>query len=102
AEFWTTEYPSRALLPMAAVVKLASGVDAARITVPSLFIVSPQDQVIRPDLVAAMAAGWGAPAELIEVTDSDDPSQHVIAGDALSPSTTDRLAKAAADWIARL
>ncbi|WP_345775680.1 alpha/beta hydrolase [Hoeflea sp. BAL378] len=102
AQFWTYEYPSLALLPMASLVQLANDVDAASIQVPSLFIFSPQDKVIRPDLVAAMAAKWGAAAETVEVTDSGDPNHHVIAGDALSPGTTERLARTAADWIAGL
>ena len=59
ANFWTSSYPSRALLPMAALVKLADAADPASITVPSLFVYSPLDQVIRPDLVKAKAAQWG-------------------------------------------
>ena len=102
ARFWTYEYPSLALLPMAALVKLANDADASRISIPSLFVFSPLDQVIKPDLVMAMANKWGGPAETIEVTDSDDPNHHVIAGDALSPGTTERLAAQTAQWIARL
>lgn len=102
AQFWTHEYPSVALLPMAALVDLAGKIDPAEITVPSLFVVSPKDTVIRPELVAEVAQKWGGPAEVVEVTDSDDPNNHVIAGDALSPSTTARLAKRTADWIAGL
>jgi pimeloyl-ACP methyl ester carboxylesterase len=102
AQFWTYEYPSAALLPMAAMVKLANEVDPRSITVPSLFVYSPRDQVIRPELVKAKAGNWGGPATIIEVTDDDDPSHHVIAGDALSPSTTGRLAAETARWIAGL
>ncbi len=102
ANFWTSNYPSRALLPMAALVKLANAADPASITVPSLFVYSPLDQVIRPDLVEAKAAQWGAATQLIEVTDDDDPNHHVIAGDAMSPSTTERLADSVSEWIAGL
>ncbi|MDF1609848.1 alpha/beta hydrolase [Hoeflea sp. YIM 152468] len=102
AQYWTSAYPSLALLPMASVVDLARDVDAKAISVPSLFVFSPQDNVIRPDRVEAMAASWGGPAQTLEVTDSNDPNHHVIAGDALSPGTTDRLAAAIADWISKL
>lgn len=102
ARLWTSEYPSLALLPMARLVDLAAAVDVRQISIPSLFVYSPQDTVIRPDLAKAKAANWGGPVEIIEVADSDDPGNHVIAGDALSPSTTQRLAEQAADWIARL
>lgn len=102
AQYWTYDYPSIALLPMASLVKLADTADPGSITVPSLFIYSPLDQVIRPELAAAKAAKWGAATKIIEVTDDDDLSHHVIAGDALSPSTTDRLAAETANWIAAL
>ena len=102
ARFWTYDYPSLALLPMGSLVDLANAVDAAKITVPSLFIFSPLDKVIQPELVTAMAGRWGAPTEIVEVTDSNDPNNHVIAGDALSPDTTERLAAKAADWISKL
>jgi pimeloyl-ACP methyl ester carboxylesterase len=102
AQYWTSDYPSIALLPMASLVKLADAADPGSITIPSLFVYSPLDQVIRPELVAAKAAQWGAPTRIIEVTDDDDLSHHVIAGDALSPSTTGRLAKQTATWIAGL
>ncbi|MCY0147118.1 lysophospholipase [Hoeflea sp. G2-23] len=102
AQYWTHDYPSLALLPMAALVNLAGGVNPARVTAPSLFIYSPLDRVIRPDLVKAMAEKWGGPIKSIEVTDSNDPNNHVIAGDALSPDTTERLAAETAAWIADL
>lgn len=102
AQHWTSEYPSLALLPMASMVKLADAADARKIEIPSLFVYSPLDRVIRPDLVKAKAAAWGAPARIIEVLDADDPNHHVIAGEALSPSTTERLAAETADWIAAL
>jgi len=102
ATLWTTEYPSLALLPMASLVKRANAVDVARIAIPSLLVYSPQDRVIQPELARQKAQEWGGPSETIEVTDSDDPNNHVIAGDALSPSTTERLAAQTAEWIAGL
>lgn len=102
AQHWTYEYPSLALLPMASLVDLANDVDPSRIEIPSLFIFSPMDSVIDPERVRAMAESWGGTAEIIEVTDSDDPNNHVIAGDALSPGTTKRLAETAANWISGL
>jgi len=102
ARLWTSEYPSLAILPMAALVKLADAADPRGITVPSLFVYSPLDQVIRPELVKAKAGNWGGQTKIIEVTDDDDSSHHVITGDAVSPSTTERLAAQTAEWIAGL
>lgn len=102
AQHWTSDYPSLALLPMASMVKLADAANVRKIEIPSLFVYSPLDRIIRPDLVAAKAAAWGAPVKTIEVTDAEDPNHHVIAGDALSPSTTERLAAETVEWIAGL
>jgi len=102
AKFWTSEYPSLAVLPMASLVKLADAADPRSITVPSLFVYSPLDQVIQPELVKAKADNWGGPSRIIEVSNDDDSSHHVIAGDALSPSTTETLAAQTAEWIAGL
>lgn len=102
AQFWTHEYPSLALLPMAALVELAADIEPASIEIPSLFVFSPMDSVIQPGLIARMAENWGGPTQIVEVTDSNDANNHVVAGDALSPDTTGRLATQAADWISRL
>ena len=100
--YWTTRYPIEAVLPMSAVVALAAEAPVERAGVPALFLFSDADKVVRPDLTRAIAARWGAPHALLTVDDANDPSHHVIAGDAVSPRTTQRLAKAVADWIAAL
>ena len=99
---WTTRYPIEAVLPMSAVVAMAAQAPVERAEVPALFVFSDADQVVRPALTRAVAARWGAPHALVTVDDAGDPSQHVIAGDAVSPGTTDRLAVAVTDWIRAL
>jgi pimeloyl-ACP methyl ester carboxylesterase len=102
ARLWTTRYPVEALLPMAAAVELGAEAPVERTAVPALFVFSERDSVVRPDLMRAVAARWGAPHEILAVEESGDPSNHVIAGDVLSPGTTDALAKAIVAWIGRL
>ena len=99
AKFWTTRYPTRALLPMAETVKLANSVLVERVKVPALFIFAPGDTVVDHSVTAAIAARWGGSHRVIEVTDSKNPSQHVIAGDILSPNTTADLAEKTSAWI---
>lgn len=99
AKYWTTRYPTRALMPMAAAVDLANTVFPETIGVPALFIYAPGDAVVDQTATAEKAARWAAPHASIEVTYSADPSQHVIAGDVLSPNTTERLASDTATWI---
>jgi pimeloyl-ACP methyl ester carboxylesterase len=98
-KLWTSRYPSSATLPMAAMTELARESPVERSTIPALFIFSPNDKVIRPDLVREVAARWGAPHELAPIERSGDPSNHVVAGDALSPATTDALADRIVAWV---
>jgi pimeloyl-ACP methyl ester carboxylesterase len=99
ARLWTTRYPTRATLPMAALTKLAYASPVENVSIPALFIFSPNDKVVRPELTREIAGRWGARHEIVPVETSGDPSNHVIAGDALSPQTTDPLAERIVAWI---
>ncbi|WP_338036656.1 alpha/beta hydrolase [Arvimicrobium flavum] len=99
ATYWTSRYPTAALLPMAALTLAARRAPVETIKVPALFVFSDNDQVVRPDLTRKVAQRWGALHEIVRVEDSDDPQHHVIAGDALSPSTTGRLTGAIVNWV---
>ena len=102
ATFWTTRYPIEATLPMAALTRLAYDAPVETTRVPALFVLSDKDAVVRPELTREIAARWGAPHEIVTVDDSGDPYNHVIAGDALSPSTTEPLAEKITEWIKSL
>jgi pimeloyl-ACP methyl ester carboxylesterase len=97
--FWTSSYPTKAILPMAALTKLAAETAVENIRQPVLMIYSETDTVIRPDLVKSVASRWGGKAELYAVPKNDDPSSHVIAGDALSPSTNKEVADKIVEWV---
>jgi pimeloyl-ACP methyl ester carboxylesterase len=96
---WTSRYPTSAVLTMAALVALARASAVETVGIPALFIFGDDDKIVRQDLTREIAARWGARHELVVVERSDDPSNHVIAGDALSPSTTRALAQRATAWI---
>lgn len=102
ARYWTTRYPTAATLPMAALTKLARQSVVERAHAPALFIFSDADAVVRPELTRDIAARWGKPHETMIVESSDDPSNHVIAGDAISPSTTTLVAGRISEWISAL
>ncbi|HHZ08131.1 MAG TPA: alpha/beta hydrolase [Rhizobiales bacterium] len=102
AKFWTTRYPIEATLPMAALTKLAYDAQVETTRVPALFLLSDKDTVVRPELTREIAARWCAPHEIVTVEESGDPYNHVIAGDALSPSTTEPLAAKIVEWIKSL
>jgi pimeloyl-ACP methyl ester carboxylesterase len=102
AQYWTYEYPNLALPQMGGLIDLAADIDPSQISIPSFFVYSPMDSVIVPEKVRSMAERWGGQVKTLEITDSDDPNNHVIAGDALSPGTTEKVAAEAAAWIADL
>ncbi|MBP1848251.1 alpha-beta hydrolase superfamily lysophospholipase [Rhizobium petrolearium] len=99
AAAWTTEYPTKALLPMAALVKLAVASPIEQIRTPALFLYSARDQIVRPDKVRAIAGRWGGPYEIVDVGTTGDPMNHVIAGDIISPATTGPLADKITAWL---
>lgn len=101
ARHWTTCYPTRALLPMMALVHHVRGLDPAAIRVPALVLYSPEDRVVDQRRTEALFPLLGSPRkELVAVEGSDDPSHHVLAGDIVSPATTDRVVEIVTAFIA--
>ena len=89
---WTTCYPTRALLPMAALVAHVGALDLGAVRMPTLVVYSRRDAVVDPAVTERVLAALGGrgPTDF-EVDDSGDPANHVIAGAILSPGTTDRV-----------
>lgn len=100
AAYWTARYPATALLPVGALMRAVTRMRPEDIKSPALFIYNPGDTVVDGRAVAAVAARWGGPTRVIEIRDAEN--DHVIAGDALSPSKTAPVADAIAAWIAAL
>lgn len=100
ARFWTMCYPTRAVLPMAALAKHAGQGDYAAATMPALFMTSPEDQVVSPQASRAVADRWGGPVQWqqMKLGAGDDPSRHVLAGDILSPSMTAPVSEVITLW----
>ena len=101
-KFWTTRYPMAATLPLVALTQLAYGAPVEKARIPALFIFSDSDKVVLPDRTREIAGRWGAAHELVPVDDTGDPDNHVLAGDALSPSTTAFLAERIVVWVKAL
>lgn len=100
---WTPTYPTRSLMPMAAVMREVRGRTVENIDVPTLFIFDEEDTVVDHDRTRAVAARWGkargVPVHIELLHGTDDPYRHVIAGDSLSPSTTDEAIELMIAWI---
>ncbi|MFV0513399.1 MAG: alpha/beta hydrolase [Jhaorihella sp.] len=103
AKFWTTRYPTRALMPMAALVRKVVAMDFSRATIPALFRISDSDTVVRPEITRAIAGRWGGAAvlQVVRMGEGDDPDAHVIAGDIRSPGQTEQTVRDILDWLTR-
>jgi esterase/lipase len=96
--FWTTEYPTRALMEMMALVELAHR-HLDRVSVPVLAFYSPEDRVIDIPAMKAALDRIGSDVITHEVLGPGGPSGHIIAGDILSPETTGQLVDQALAFV---
>ena len=102
AKFWSTCYPTKAGIEVMRLVDYANRLLPARISQRLLMFYSRDDQVVSADAIRDAFDDIESPQkELIEVPDSDDSSNHVLAGDIVSPNTTQRLVEAISEFIAR-
>ena len=101
ARYWTTTYPTTALLPMAALVEAVMGEDFSGVSVPALFYYSMDDLVVDPAETAAFADQWGGAVTFVhpQLGNGDDEYAHVIAGDIVSPQQTDFAVQEMLRWL---
>jgi esterase/lipase len=103
AAYWATSHPISAVFTMMRLVQLVRQTDVNHIQCPALFILSTQDQVVRPAATEKMYARFGSPnKKKVYIENSQDPRYHVIAGDILSPNTTEPIAQIIADFVTPL
>lgn len=89
ARFWTTEYPSIALLPMAELVTLVRRSALENILQPVLVLYSSRDQVVSVGAMRRQFRRFGTRHKhMREIENISSTKQHVLAGDIMSPSTT--------------
>lgn len=100
---WTTCYPTRALLPMMALVARVRSLEAGALHVPTLVVYSRGDRVVDPGMTERVVERLsGGRATLHVLEGSGDPEEHVIAGEIMSPETTDAVQRRIADFLAEV
>jgi alpha-beta hydrolase superfamily lysophospholipase len=98
--YWTTSYPSQVLVEMQALVQLARGVDLKRLNTPLLMIHSEQDLVLDPaPMVSRFEEAASEPKRRVVFAEDTDPMHHVLAGDVLSPGSTDAILKEVLNFV---
>jgi len=101
--YWTSSYPVRALVPMMGLVKLTRSLDLQTLKTPTLVIYAPDDKTVDTTAIIAAFQKMGVgEKKLIAYDQSGDPSRHVLAGDVLSPGSTEPLVQMIADFLAGL
>lgn len=99
---WTICYPTRALMRMMALVDHVRSLDLGDVRAPTLVAYSRRDAVVDSEATELELASLGGPGPTyFVVDDSGDPASHVIAGDIMSPGTTDRIRARIVDFLAQ-
>ena len=102
ARYWTTSYPIEAAIEMMRLVDLLNTQLPMRLGQNLLVLLSPRDTVVSPAATKQAYERIDAPRKaLIEIEDAGDPSNHVLAGDILSPDSTDAIAAMIVDFVLR-
>ena len=92
-KYWANDYSTAAILPMVGLVDIVDKADLNSIKVPILMIYSSKDKVISVPSLKDTFERLGSPnKQLIEFNETEDPDFHALAGDLLSPSSTNDLA----------
>lgn len=99
--FWTHQYPSTALFPMAAISRAAARADHGNIDVPVLFYYSEEDKIVDGTITTSIADNWGGPVSTAapDLGEGIDPNAHVITGDILSPANTGPATDLIVNWV---
>jgi alpha-beta hydrolase superfamily lysophospholipase len=100
AAHWTTRYPIEAVATMMRLVTGVQRLDPAAIDTPLLLLHSDRDTVIRVERAVGFFERTASEhRERIVVPGVADDDGHVLAGDVLSPGTTDRVARAIVGFL---
>ncbi len=98
--YWSTSYPTAALVEMMRLVDFANSKVPATIPQRLLMFYSPDDQIVSVAQAFDVYEGTSAPLKLaVAITDPGDPSHHVLAGDVLSAANTARVADTIIDFV---
>lgn len=100
ARHWTSCYPTSVLLPMMAIVEHVRTSDLEAARTPLLVAYAPDDRIVDTGEIRSAFERWGTPAKrLLAVATPGDPDRHVLAGDILSPHTTELVRAAILDFL---
>jgi esterase/lipase len=107
--YWTTSYPVEALLPMMGTVKIARKAKVENIRQPVLMIFSPFDQVVNTKKTENIFNRLGTTSQqetytkkIVYINESQDPYNHIIVGDIVSPMNNEIVTKNILNFLEKL
>lgn len=98
--YWSTSYPSAATVEVMRLVDRANAISTTPLSQSVLMLLSPDDTVISPNAARVTYRSLQSPRKrLDEMTGIGDPSNHVLAGDILSPDGTLEIASRVIEFV---
>jgi len=98
--YWTTSYPMDALVEMMRLVKYVRTLLPMNLTQSLLVLYSPHDSVVDTQWITSAFEQIHSPRQqLLPINESGDPSNHVIAGNILSPRNNQPVADAIVQFV---
>jgi len=102
-KYWTYEYPVKALFPLMALVTLTNKLELEKINTPVLMMYSEEDTVVDVEKIKSSYLRFASPEKhLVVVKNAQGRQSHVLAGDALSPGTTEFVNQEIQKFISRI
>ncbi|MCP5143474.1 MAG: alpha/beta hydrolase [Gammaproteobacteria bacterium] len=101
--FWTTSYPSQALIEMYRLVNHVNAQDWRRFDAPFMMLANAGDRLVDPAVSSKFFEQASSRYKQFEWLDNTtDPQAHVLAGDILSPHTTEVVASRIIEFIRQI
>ena len=102
-QYWTKEYPLTATFSMFDLIELVKQANLENIDLPVQILYSPDDQVVKPEKIKEVFKLFTSQQkELLAINDVGDPSNHVLAGDILSPVNTELIKEQILQFLAEI
>lgn len=100
AEYWTERYPLEAVVPMLELVDEVDDLDKAGVTTPQLIVYSENDKVVSVEKIKNTTNQFSASnTQLVNFQNSTDPAQHVLSGEACSPTSTSAMVETVLNYL---
>lgn len=98
-KYWACRYPTKALLPMMGMVKLARKYSPSQCTLPTFVLYSPQDDTVDATQITAFYEQLPGYKQEVVIDDKNRSSTHVLIGDILAPENNAAVTTAVIQFI---